>query len=614
MSTISYVNKSKKNTKYPISLQKDINGLKVTQINDGSTIITYKIRNIQDIVCYEWEIVTGKYIATFFKRGTIMIYDGIRTSRLLAMLNCGKANVDNGIWDRIVFPEEYEDTKEDLFDVDITSLLPQLSRMYKDKDGLHVGVYTATHSTWREPLQASPNATFIDLHIVHHCDDDSYSFLLNGEIKLLLRQQVESNSKLLQIFKRDNHNFRCYYDDFKVMDLDLSKLFIPKRNRVLIDHYIRLTQYLRHLKDHIAIITNTLFSDYKDFIKRICDDSTSFKELYTYFVDTIIRGDISEELEEWLKNCLGEINLRKWDEILDDTYSKTVKIYSLFVVPTCERIILLLERFKALMEFIRYENQEQAFELDFDEILKKMIDLSSQIIKESVNSTVICNKGNKIKKLFIRWLSDIFKVIQDDDYQLKINFNSNVTDIKDMMDFLKYFKDDENDISDLKFKSMDINSNISELQDNLMNIFDKFIKLYLIDLVKIIPIEEETRINDANIILLGFDKLINNKIMIQILKDESICQYHCLLIADNLTDKICDIIIRIPKRFESYEINKAVVDVINHYTFDKEQILDDIEFKIQFSSLQGDFELEFLYDVETKVLSQYYFDEESIKA
>ncbi|CCH60254.1 hypothetical protein TBLA_0C04570 [Henningerozyma blattae CBS 6284] len=434
MSSVSFIENPKSNPTLPLTLCKSDSGLKVIRTADKSIIINYKIRNKNDIIYYQWENNIGNYVAIFFQRGTVMIYDGIKTSRLLAMLNGGKPNVDAGIWDRYYFPN---DNEKDIFDSDITLYMPTLIQIIRDKEKICPGTYFPPHSTWRAKKEESLKNEFLDIHLLHHSVDDSFTFILNGELKLPFPSNSTSG-RAIGIIKGENNCFICFYQDLTVRMIDCHDLLQLKGNEILVDHFIRINHLLKYLKEHIMFIKDNMSTPFNEFLTSVKGEATQ-EMMMENLITMLVSGYISTELEEWIRNTIGIKNLTRWATLGGIFYEKGVDIITLMVIPACERFMILVARLQGLIEYVivrnRCDNRGVNLNSSYIENVKHA---AKRFMKEALRMLEQLQLQKQLFEKFLHWFSENVRgVVQDEAVSGNI-LVKNVNNCRDIVEYLEW--------------------------------------------------------------------------------------------------------------------------------------------------------------------------------
>ncbi|KAF4005862.1 Anaphase-promoting complex, cyclosome, subunit 4 family protein [Saccharomyces cerevisiae] len=363
------------NPLFPIFATRIAKGLAIYRVSDHARLAVIPIRNINLVANYDWDTTTGKFLSIFFKDGTIRIHDIFKDGRLVSFLRIPSTKISKGIWDRI--PLRYEPNNRD-FACNIIDDLPKLIRFVKDSKRINIVPYTQPNSLWRGPDEDDLDSNEkLDVHVVFNEGNDKITVFFNGDYAVFLSvDNIENENSLKSIIK--------VQDGFTSASMRMELLRIWK------------------LKSELEAL--------------------------------FLLGEISCDLEDWLCNSVGEKNFKRWKYLGCEAYQKTVQILTLIFVPACERIIIYVEKLRAILQAFSIQNKlSYTSDLTAVEVLLKS---SQKLLTMTLNSIIGLGRDETLFEKFFIWFNDRLHEALDEDYKLKFQFED---DLYFGYDLLSYF-------------------------------------------------------------------------------------------------------------------------------------------------------------------------------
>ncbi|QHS72330.1 anaphase promoting complex subunit 4 [Saccharomyces paradoxus] len=407
------------NPLFPIFATRISRGLAIYRVSDHAKLAVIPIRNINLVANYNWDTTTGKFLSIFFKDGTIRIHDIFKDGRLVSFLRIPSTKISKGIWDRI--PLKYESSNRN-FACNIIDDLPKLIRFVKDSKRINIVPYTPPNSLWRGPDEDDPESNEkLDVHVIFNEGNDKITFFFNGDYAVFLSvYDIEKEKFLKSIVKVQGGFYQCFYEDGTVRTLNLAPLLQSKSSVNLLNYIMVIKELIGYVLTHLEFINRELITPYLDFVKRLCDEAYGYSKLKSELEALFLLGEISCDLEDWLCNSVGEKNLKRWKFVGCEAYQKTVQVLTLIFVPACERIIIFVEKLRAILEAFSIQNKfSHTSDLTAVEALLKN---SQKLLTITLKSIIGLGKDEILFEKFFIWFNDRIHEALDEDYKLKFKF------------------------------------------------------------------------------------------------------------------------------------------------------------------------------------------------
>lgn len=460
-----------RNPFYPLYAKKVEKGLSVNRVADDARIATIIVRDISQVVNYQWDVISGKFLIIFYKDGTARTYDGFKAGKLLSLLRITNKKVDGGIWDRI---EEATSPsgKMQKFDHDVSKLMPKMIKFARDSRQIYILPYDPPNSEWRQTVIEEYgnryNKKLLDIHIVHQEGDDELVVMLNGDYVLSIKTQNEGleRSSLREILVAEHGLYHCFYEDGSATTLSLRPLLECQLTSALLKHVVTMRQLYGYLYDHLDLIKKDLVAPYTEFMNKVCGNTFGFQRLNEELTSLLLVGSVSEQLEDWLCNTIGEKNFKKWKKLELEGYQKSIQILTLSFIPACERLIILTERFRGMLKALQLREDQKVVKLveiaDFIRILQSCLKLILEAIQR-------ISSQERLSQIFFEWFNDKVHESLDEDYKPKVRLESDSTIGHDLALYIKLqFKEkSQSKLLDEFIKVETIDNVLREITHNL---------------------------------------------------------------------------------------------------------------------------------------------------
>lgn len=449
-----------RNPFYPLYAKKVEKGLYVNRVADDARIATIIVRDISQVVNYQWDVISGKFLIIFYKDGTARIYDGFKAGKLMSLLRITNKKVEGGIWDRI---EEATSPSQKIqkFDPDISKLMPKMIKFARDSRQIYILPYDLPNSEWRQSVIEKHGNRYdkktLDIHIVHQ-EDDELVVMLNGDYALSIKTQNDAleRSHLRNILVTEHGLYHCFYEDGSAATLNLRPLLECQLTIGLLNHVVTMRQLYGYLYAHLDLIKKDLVAPYTDFMNKVCGNAYGFQRLNEELTSLLLVGSVSEQLEDWLCNTIGEKNLRKWRKLELEGYQKSIQVLTLSFIPACERLIILSERFRGILKALQLREEQMVVELVE---IADLINVLQSCLKLTLKEIQRISTQERLSHIFFEWFNDKVHESLDEDYGPKVRLESDSTIGHDLALYIK-----------LKFE-----------EDSQSKLLDEFIKVETID-------------------------------------------------------------------------------------------------------------------------------------
>ncbi|CAR26787.1 ZYRO0C01474p [Zygosaccharomyces rouxii] len=400
------------NPVYPLYVKQFTRGFSVHRMADDARIATIIVRDMSQVAGYQWDPITGKFLSIFYKDGTVRIYDGFRSGRLVSLLRASSNGAVSGIWDRIELLHSEENIKDWSIDHDVTEMMPKMVKFARDSRQLCVVPYTLPSDVWR-PQAADDTNALLDAHVIR-CHD-SLSVMFDGEFTISI--QLAAIPSPLVKFVSAQHQYLAFYQDGSVERFDLANLVKDPFSLRLLKNVITMRQLHRYLQDHIELIQRDLLQPYDEFLERCCQGAFGgYDLLREQLIDLMLVGDVTPELEDWLVNSMGEKNLKRWRKLGTDAYHKTLQVLTLACLPACERLISLGQRCTGNL---------LSRQLTLQLPLLPPIDCLQFFLKNVLEAIASLSSQQRLLGSFLDWFDDRVRESIDEDYKLRFNLHDN---------------------------------------------------------------------------------------------------------------------------------------------------------------------------------------------
>jgi hypothetical protein len=237
---------------------------------------------------------------------------------------------------------------------------------------------------------------------------------------------------IMQLYDSDDEIVNCESLDESHYILTSSYMTMAYKLRAfrttLIKHYdlfiqittasskiIALLKYIEDVLSYLGSIIKSYLDDNTRFLNILKNElaeenETMGEELY----NLLLTGMMREQLKDWIQNSLGDRNLKKWSTNGDSTYNSIRRTITYHLIPSCERLIILLSQLDSLSRSTMVNEFEIGFISESLESVKKLLIL----LYESIFKL---NEEHETFKDFVLWLQHTFIEIQDDRSSLKFS-------------------------------------------------------------------------------------------------------------------------------------------------------------------------------------------------
>lgn len=386
------------------------------------------IRDLNQVVTYNWDFITGKYLTIFFKDGSIRINDMLQNGKLVAFLRTKLNDIDFGIWDRIIVENDRCDENESMsFNYDILGLLPKLVKYDPNGEPPNMSLHVPHIPIWRSYKQK-----IIDIHLLHQSVTDSFVLVVNGDYIINLPNSNPSK-KLCKISKERKGSYNCYYKDGFIKKIDIRNILNNNNNNndkgkllTLIQTHSLMKNYFTYLKNHINTIVQDLISPFLNFTNKLKDKEIHGFDIYEHLVTLFFDGIMSGELSEWLKYSLSEKNMETLQTMINQAYKTTTQILMMCVIPVLERLLILTNQLQSIILSLQLINQGKTVKLAHVSIAEaKQITKKCQgLLKKTIESIKIITHENSLLKVLLAWLDDKRCSILDEEHVDNLDINS----------------------------------------------------------------------------------------------------------------------------------------------------------------------------------------------
>ncbi|CAI4058177.1 hypothetical protein SKDZ_04G3370 [Saccharomyces kudriavzevii ZP591] len=557
------------NPRFPIFATRITKGLAIHRVSDHARIAIIPVRNIALVANYSWDRTSGKFLSIFFKDGTVRIHDIFKDGRLVSFLRVPSTKISRGIWDRIPLKREYDN---ETFAYNVIDILPKLIRFVKDSKRVSIVPYTPPNGLWRGPDEDDPESgEILDVHVIFNEGNDEITIFFNGDYTILLPMDDIENERILEsVVKVQDGFYHCFYNDGSVRTLNLQPLLRSKPSVDLLHYIMVIKELIGYLLAHVELINRELITPYLDFVKRICDEAYGYNKLKSELECLFLLGEVSCDLEDWLCNSVGEKNLKKWKFLGCEAYQKTTQILTLVFVPTCERIIIFVEKLRGTLEAFSVQNKSNnTSDLTAVELLLKN---SQELLNNTLKSIIALGRNETLFEKFFIWFNDRIHEGLDEDYKLKFEFEDDPYFGYDLLTYfdkiLSYRSTESSSVINMKLYRELIN-NMSDMEKDIAknNVSQHIQQQLLINIRKDVYSQMYP---SSQIRLLDAIKLPNQSYIVYLIKVTKLMNTKEVSSGENtpklyvgtLKDESLDIIsressIRIPEAFKNYSFSNA---------------------------------------------------------
>ncbi|KAK5780990.1 hypothetical protein RI543_001377 [Arxiozyma heterogenica] len=435
------------------------------------------IRDLNQVVTCNWDLINGKYLTIFFKDGSIRINDMLQNGKLVAFLRTKLNDIDFGYWDRIIIRKDRYDENESMsFNYDILDLLPKLVKYNSKDEPPNMFLYVPQVPIWRTYKQK-----IIDIHLLHQSVTDSFVLVIDGEYIINLSDS-NPNKKLCKILKETDGLYSCYYENGFIKEIDVRSILNNNSKGkflTLIQTYSLIDDYFEFWKYHINTILQDLVLPFLTFTHKLKDEEIHGFNIYEHLVTLFFDGIVSNKLADWLKYSLSEKNLEMLQVMIDQAYKTTTQILMMCIIPVIERLLILTNQLQSILLSIQLINQGKMAELEQISIIeaKQIIKKCQELLKKTIEKIKIITHENSLLKILLIWLDDKRNSVIDEDHIDNLDINSDSSygfQIMDGLDII-FGRDTKYDILD----SSIFLETIKLCKDQLQ----KVNKLYVIELL-----------------------------------------------------------------------------------------------------------------------------------
>lgn len=430
------------NPLFPLYAKEVNKGLGICRVADDAKIATVVVRDLKVLAQFQWDNISGKCMAVFYKDGSVRIYDAFRAGKLLALLRLSREPVDGALWDRIEICRGKEDGIYK-FDQDIINAMPGMIRFARDTRQIYILPYEPPNTPWRlatvEEDGVPKERRILDVFVVHQ-EDHGLVLMLNGDLIVKLERGLPT-SQLREVVAAGPGLYHCFYEDTMVETLNLDQLIGCDPTIQLIEHSIAIKQLSRYLQDHLDLIKNDLVSPYTEFLAKVCDNAFGYRALHEELESLLLAGDVSVELENWLCYTVGDKNLKKWKKLGLDMYQKSIQILTLSFIPACERLILLSNRCRANLEALQLLESCSIVETTN---FTNLTSLGQDCLRLALETIQGASAQEVFFSAFLEWLTDWVHEALDEDYKPKLSLDSNCRTAHQISTYLSLRIDPEN--------------------------------------------------------------------------------------------------------------------------------------------------------------------------
>ncbi|QLL32016.1 hypothetical protein HG536_0C01840 [Torulaspora globosa] len=413
------------NPLYPLYAEKVNKGLSIVRIADDARIATVAVRDINLLISYEWDRITGRHLTVFFKDGTARIHDVFQGGKLISLLRISTKTVDGALWDRM----EVQASEGDgmlKFERDVTKVMPKMIRFARDTRQIFILPYEPPNRAWRLATEERDGVKIekpiIDVHAVHK-DTNDLLLMFDGEYVLRLPSQGDRDplsTSLEAMFAAQKGVYHLFFREGNVESLRLSPVIKNSPLVDLIKSFITMTQLSRYLQNHLELIRNDLIAPYNDFLERVCDRAFGYPELHEELETLLLTGCISQELGDWLCNTVNEKNSKKLRKLSLEMYQKSTQIFTLAFIPACERLILLSEGCRGLLSAIEAIETGSISSICHTEELTAA---GQAILKLTLEAIQNVKSRELLFQTFWPWFDDRVHEALDEDYKPKLKLD-----------------------------------------------------------------------------------------------------------------------------------------------------------------------------------------------
>lgn len=410
------------NPLYPLYAKKANKGLSIVRIADDARIATVVVRDVNHLVGYEWDRITGRHITVFFKDGTARIHDVFQGGKLMSLLRISTKTVDGAIWDRIETRASSDECPVK-FDHDVTKIMPKMIRFARDTRQIFILPYEPPNRAWRlatdEQDGVKIEKQITDIHLVHKENDD-LMVMFDGEFVLRLPSEGDHDLLLQAMFPVQDGFYYLFFQEGTVMSLDLGPIVTNTPLVSLIKSFITMSQLSRYFQNHLELIRNDLIAPYSEFLEKVCDRAYGYEQLHEELETLLLTGSVSPELEDWLCNTVNEKNAKKWQKLSLEMYQKSSQILTLAFIPACERLVLLSEACRGFLSAI------QVLEKGTITDTSHITDLAAtgqSILKLTLETIRTVKSQEVLFQTFWPWFNDRVHEALDEDYKPTIQLD-----------------------------------------------------------------------------------------------------------------------------------------------------------------------------------------------
>ncbi|ODQ61701.1 hypothetical protein WICANDRAFT_75904 [Wickerhamomyces anomalus NRRL Y-366-8] len=357
----------------------------------------------------------GKQFAVITSKNQCHIYDS-NTARLLSTVDQFKEGCNFGQWMLSEIDEGYHKFTE-LVDTDVLKSLPKLPPLPNATSNNTFSTKVAIEGMIHQPNKSGELDLFL-LFSDKTLDITLHNLFTAGPINLISSSN-DDDEEIVGHIAQDIQSHYIVTSSFSTMKLYLRQFkfsFVSELNflqdiALSISKIIALSGYINEILIFLAQEIKTYLDANRRYVEILKEslekiDETVGDQLY----DSLLTGMMSEELKDWLENTIGERGIARWTKIGDTAFDNTRRTVFYHLVPSCERLIILLNNIKG--------TASASFSGDEDfkpDLISACIDSVQKFMKLLFECTIKVNKEQALFNSFVAWINFVLRELKDEE-------------------------------------------------------------------------------------------------------------------------------------------------------------------------------------------------------
>lgn len=398
--------------------------IQVKKLNDSRSeqVSSIIIRNIDQLVDYEWDSFSGKYLSVIFTDGTVRINDMSQNGKLVAFLRTKLNNIDSALWDRVWLTDKDYDSsssRKQSFNFDILEQMPQLIKYVGEKSTPNMVPFTPQAVVWRQQKEK-----ITDIHLLHQSITDSFVIVINGEYTLNLPNNTPN--KLIKLHKKQKGLYIGYYENGFVKEVDIRKLLENESSvMTLLESYTLIKDYFKYVGNHISLMMDEMIRPLLTSLSELRPPEDLHQTIDEILEDLLYEGDgNTDDAAEWIIDTFDTDYFDNLQTLIHKAYNITMQILIMCIIPVLERIIILANKIQSILLSLQLLDQGTIPYINDISIsqMKQIINLCQKLLKKTIENIQILRQEQLFIETFMIWVYDFVSYdgeIDDDIYVLE---------------------------------------------------------------------------------------------------------------------------------------------------------------------------------------------------